>query len=186
MRLAASFWKGVVRDDSSRLPALLNTQAIELLQTTIRGALDNHGSVACLFFDLDNFKQVNDRLAMTIGDDVIKQVAGILYSASDPYGIPVHRSGDEFIVVLPHGDHNDAFELGSEIVRQVTGHNFDTGEVKVGISCGIACSAVNTVISHIKISSNWPKRRLKLPDGTKLRGKATLRSAVDEIYISGV
>jgi diguanylate cyclase (GGDEF)-like protein len=178
--LAASFWQGLFRDDKSRLPSLQSSQAIELLQSTIRGALDNRGSVACLFCDLDKFKEVNDRISMTKGDDVIKQLASILCSATDPYGIPVHRSGDEFIIILPHGDQNDAFELGSEIVGQVTGHDFGTGEIEVGISCGIAMLSSEHRDLPYEDLEQLAEKTIKLRDGTKLRGRATLRSAVEK------
>ncbi len=53
-----------------------------------------------VFLDLDHFKQVNDSLGHTIGDEVIKLVAERLKSSINPEDRVARVSGDEFLLVL--------------------------------------------------------------------------------------
>lgn len=53
------------------------------------------------YFDLDNFKQVNDRSGHQCGDEVLKAVCGIVSSLLRPYDSFGRMGGDEFLVVVP-------------------------------------------------------------------------------------
>src|SRR6185503_9263426 len=60
--------------------------------------------VSCLFMDLDNFKAVNDTHNHSVGDDVIRATIDIAKSAVRGKGKLFHRSGDEFLILLPNFD----------------------------------------------------------------------------------
>lgn len=174
--LADSFWKGQLRDDKSRLPALQGGQSIALAEATMHHALEAYGSISCLFCDLDNFKQVNDLISMAKGDDVIRQVAGIAHEIAFPNAIALHRSGDEFVLLLPSGSQNEALDLGLEIVNRIRSHDFDTVDISVGMSSGVAHITRDEGELSYQQFEQLAEKAVKLPDGTKLRGRATLRS----------
>ena len=48
-------------------------------------------------FDLNKFKDINDRYGHEAGDQILKQIGDLLVSFSSPDEIYYHRSGDEFI-----------------------------------------------------------------------------------------
>ncbi|WP_208997990.1 bifunctional diguanylate cyclase/phosphodiesterase [Pseudovibrio sp. FO-BEG1] len=55
-----------------------------------------------VFLDLDHFKQINDSLGHSIGDEVIKLVAERLKASINPEDRVARVSGDEFLLVLSH------------------------------------------------------------------------------------
>jgi diguanylate cyclase (GGDEF)-like protein/PAS domain S-box-containing protein len=61
----------------------------------------NTDRLAVFFLDLDRFKQVNDSLGHTVGDDLIKKVSERLKDAAASKGLIYRFAGDEFIIVYP-------------------------------------------------------------------------------------
>ena len=58
------------------------------------------GSLALVFMDMDNFKQINDSLGHSAGDDVLKEIAGRLRETVGDGNMFARFGGDEFIVLL--------------------------------------------------------------------------------------
>lgn len=177
--LAASFWHGAVRDDKSRLHTLQVPDGNRLAEATVRRAVEVYGSLACFFCDLDNFKQVNDQISMEKGDDVILQFAAVLSQTAGDLAIPIHRSGDEFIVLFPNATPVTALGLGLRIIDDVNHHDFDTGDVAVGVSAGIAVVDRDSLPATYKDLEQLAEKSVKLPGGEKLRGQASLMSTAE-------
>ncbi|PQA76903.1 bifunctional diguanylate cyclase/phosphodiesterase [Rhodoferax sp. TS-BS-61-7] len=120
----------------------------------IRQAIDRHRAqpgynFAVLFMDFDRFKQVNDTLGHTVGDELLRQIARRLQDSLRPGDSFVHTSdfaqmaarigGDEFVVLLDdiRGD-LDAEIVASRLLDvlaapyQVEGHRVSS-TVSIGI-----------------------------------------------------
>ncbi len=55
-----------------------------------------------LIIDLNEFKQVNDRYGHDVGDETLKQVAGLLQDILREHDVCFRIGGDEFAALLPH------------------------------------------------------------------------------------
>jgi diguanylate cyclase (GGDEF)-like protein len=78
-----------------------------------------HGALSALLVDCDDFKRINDRFGLSVGDDVLRRVANALtrcVRARDTVG---RVGGDEFLVLLPHTRVWEAVEVADRIRREV-------------------------------------------------------------------
>jgi len=88
-----------------QLTDLLNHQAFtrELELELERAGRYEHG-VTLVFFDFDNFKQINDTLGHPQGDRVLRQVAGLLTDSLRRSDLAGRMGGDEFAAFLVETD----------------------------------------------------------------------------------
>ncbi|MGF1879285.1 GGDEF domain-containing protein [Photobacterium frigidiphilum] len=95
----------------------------------------NHQRGMLAYIDIDNFKQVNDRLGHSRGDELLVITANSLLKTA-PLGSRSYRiGGDEFIVLLPSDDQQMCDEWISELY-DITKNIRE--EYNIGISVGIA------------------------------------------------
>ena len=97
--------------------------------------------VSCLYFDVDGFKAINDRLGHTTGDDLLTETASVAQQfarAKDPL---IRMGGDEFVLLLPGCSESKACEIGGRII-QACG-DITVQDEKMAISMGIAYSSAN-------------------------------------------
>lgn len=71
--------------------------------------------VSLLVIDLDHFKKINDRYGHTTGDLVLKAVAELLLKIFRGSDTPVRFGGEEFIILLPHCEGNDAISRAQSL-----------------------------------------------------------------------
>jgi diguanylate cyclase (GGDEF)-like protein len=105
-----------------------------------RGALEGE-SLALLFIDLDNFKQVNDRYGHLAGSRTLHEVGLLLQSECPPGAIAARYGGDEFVLILPGASAEKAEQVALQLQRQVAQTSFvdDDPAGLITISVGVAC-----------------------------------------------
>ena len=101
------------------------------------------GTVALLFVDLDDFKQVNDSYGHAAGDQILVQVAERLAGAVRADDVVGRQSGDEFAVILGQiGDDDEAIAAAERILRELRRPiQLGARSLVVGGSIGIAVAS---------------------------------------------
>ncbi|MCK9478413.1 MAG: diguanylate cyclase [Firmicutes bacterium] len=98
------------------------------------------GSLSLLMIDIDFFKQINDNYGHLSGDMVIRKVAQSLKKAIGESASVGRYGGEEFIVVLPEADAQEAFNFAERIRRHIEDIEFEVKKdlIRLTISIGIA------------------------------------------------
>lgn len=76
--------------------------------------------LALVVFDLDNFKDVNNRIGHLAGDGALAEAAERLRTAVRTADVACRVGGDEFAVILPESGLEDAEQLFARIQRAVS------------------------------------------------------------------
>ena len=102
---------------------------------------------ALMMLDFDHFKQVNDVYGHHAGDEVLKQIAGMLRAISRQHDYPARLGGDEFVLLLDHRTPRD--DLAGMAQRLIDSINqpliLESGQqVRLGVSIGIAVLGSDT------------------------------------------
>ena len=72
----------------------------ERLEQQCHDSAANHGHFALLLIDLDRFKNINESLGHSAGDDLLRQVARRLHLVMEQRGFIARLGGDEFAILL--------------------------------------------------------------------------------------
>ena len=107
-----------------------------LMQELAR-AKRHHDHFALMFLDLDNFKQVNDKLGHAVGDHLLRQVAQRLQASMRAVDTVGRLGGDEFVILMAElKDAHAALKL-AEIVRTALRQPFRVDGNTLNISCSL-------------------------------------------------
>lgn len=132
-----------LHDDLTGLPnrAHLATKLQEALEATAH----TDGHLGVLFLDLDGFKQINDTLGHSAGDDLLVAVAGRLTTAIRPHDMVARIGGDEFIMMCRElRKPAEAESVAARVLALLTEPiDLDGTPVTVSASIGIAVAGAD-------------------------------------------
>lgn len=99
-----------------------------------------------MMIDIDNFKSINDQYGHANGDKVIKFIAETLIVNSRPEDVVGRYGGEEFSLVMPHADQEEAMVLAERLRNEIQqkGHDLFTDKRTVTASFGLALRAGDT------------------------------------------
>lgn len=131
-----TFEKKIAQIDG--LSGLLNARAFkELSSNFLELAVRHKHPVALGYIDVDNFKQVNDRLGHSEGDNVLREVAQTLARCVRSTDVAGRLGGDEFAIFLPETDRAGAQIMFDRIHTELTSVA-SAGGWLIGFSIGVA------------------------------------------------
>ena len=145
----------------------------------------NREPLAVLLFDLDHFKQINDRFGHAVGDAVLQAFAG---TASATLGGDVlfgRIGGEEFASCLPVGDLDEAYAIADRVRRNFAAAAAKFGgdglmpTVSVGVTLGCEANAdVHNLLSIVDRALYRAKERGRNRVEAEVAGIAEAQNAV--------
>jgi diguanylate cyclase (GGDEF)-like protein len=135
------------------LTGLLNRSAIVAEgRASLERCQQRNQPFALIIFDLDYFKQINDRWGHDAGDAVLRHVSGILREISRWPGYLASRyGGEEFVLALPGATLQQGMEV-AERLRWALAHSharIDDQRIPVTASIGVAVAHADTRFEHL-------------------------------------
>lgn len=139
---------------SDSLTGVNNRRRIDdLLKSYWKLCKANEQFLSIIFIDFDNFKKYNDYYGHLEGDKCLKIVSNTINklcsSLMNKYNCSLGRyGGEEFIIILPNINKDDAITFGIEICKNVENlkiphETTESGSKYVTVSCGITTMVPN-------------------------------------------
>jgi two-component system cell cycle response regulator len=105
--------------------------------------------ISLLMLDIDNFKALNDRYGHTSGDKILQHVGKVLKTNIREIDLAVRYGGDEFSIVMPWTNKDEAFKAANRIIDEFKKNPIDLGNngntENITISIGVASGENRTV-----------------------------------------
>lgn len=93
-------------------------------ENTLKRIVDERKNVAVFMLDLDKFKDVNELYGHACGSSVLHEFSDLLVTTCENDAIVIHRSGDEFYLIMPYSDESDVLHLSNKIRKAVKDYRF--------------------------------------------------------------
>lgn len=150
----------------------------EFTKMEISRAMRNSSDISIVILDIDEFKGINDNFGHHIGDlmlaEFVDDFKNIVMRKQD---IITRYGGDEFIMILPDTDKDNAFNLMEKLRIHIKNkiYNFENNlNLKITVSIGIAnlrSCEVNEKIKNNKDSEEILNALLKTADNNLYKAK---------------
>ena len=96
------------------------------------------GGMAIIMIDIDHFKKLNDEFGHLLGDEVLRQVAGIFTQQVRKLDVVCRFGGEEFCILVPETTGAAAVQVAEKLRRIVESWRFPGLPRPVTISAGVA------------------------------------------------
>lgn len=126
--------------------SLTNAYNRRYLMERLNQISDNYKRVGKAFslviLDIDTFKKVNDEYGHQAGDLILVEFVGIINGGIRSYDILSRYGGEEFVLVLPDTDKEEAYTIVKRISEIIRDKNFiyENNNIKITFSAGISDS----------------------------------------------
>lgn len=123
------------------LTGLFNRRTWEqLIDMEFQQAVKTARPGTLILMDVDNFKFINDTYGHPAGDEVLRDIAGILKQQKRNTDIAGRYGGEEFILILPNTDRDEALKLAERLrcLFEKSRITIDQQTIQFTISLGLA------------------------------------------------
>jgi diguanylate cyclase (GGDEF)-like protein len=116
------------------------------LFSEIERMLGEGTSVNIIFFDLDDFKSVNDTYGHLAGDRILRDLGTLFLRQTRHDDVIARYGGDEFVLLTHDLSPEEVEKLATRLALQVgdLAWNFGQGDFHVRCTSGVACSSLLT------------------------------------------
>ncbi len=129
----------LVRED--QLTRTLNRRGMEEAFEREVSRSERRGTPLCIaVIDIDDFKKLNDTLGHQAGDDALVHLSRTIKETTRPNDVVARFGGEEFIVILPDAELDDAVQTITRLQRELTRQLFMYNNQKqvITFSAGVA------------------------------------------------
>jgi len=123
LRRLGDYKNMIIKADTDPLLGILNRRKGTELISNELSKLKNRPS-SLIMFDLDNFKKINDCFGHDVGDYVLKEIAFLLTQTCRRDDKLIRWGGEEFIVLSPYLNENEAYALAQRFRQTIQDHEF--------------------------------------------------------------
>jgi diguanylate cyclase (GGDEF)-like protein/PAS domain S-box-containing protein len=141
------------------------------LQSALRRASIEQSVTSLCLFDVDHFKDINDRFGHAAGDEVLEAIGNIVRAELRSVDVAGRLGGDEFCFALPRTDRNECARVAERIRERL-------GTLAFGMTTGSTFSVTATfgvAESHTDMDS---KELMEAADCGLYRAKSAGRNRV--------
>ncbi|MDT8717812.1 GGDEF domain-containing protein [Clostridium sp. 19966] len=147
-----------------------------VIENQWKDCLKRKSPLSLIIFDVDYFKEYNDNYGHLEGDQCLVSIASKLVSISKKNFISARYGGDEFTIIMPDTDVEEALKFGELLVNEIRNlnieHSFSKSSKTVTITAGAA--------SMLPSEDSSPKTLMKHADlalyDAKSKGKNRIES----------
>lgn len=93
--------------------------------------------LSLIFMDLDFFKGVNDKYGHQSGDELLKEMGQLLKKSTREYDVASRFGGEEFVIMLPHTQLENAADLAERLRIRIAAEQFNAG-LRITASFGVS------------------------------------------------
>lgn len=116
----------------------------EYLAAEWKRAVRTQSPLSLLMIDADHFKRYNETHGHMAGDEVLKQVAGVIQSTCNrSTDLAARYGGEEFVVVMVDASLAQSGTVAERLVQSVRELSIPHGSERVTISVGVATTVPN-------------------------------------------
>ncbi|MCB9482108.1 MAG: GGDEF domain-containing protein [Desulfobacteraceae bacterium] len=110
-----------------------------------------YGRPFCLLLiDIDEFKKINDNYGHRAGDKVLKKVADLMGELSRRTDSIGRIGGDEFLVLLPETDMDEALKMAERLLKKSTSLYISDSGYDISFSLSIGATDIKENIESIE------------------------------------
>jgi diguanylate cyclase (GGDEF)-like protein len=118
------------------LTGLRNRRYLEEVMSELAGQAEAGMPLSLLVIDIDFFKRINDTYGHQIGDAVLQELSWKLLKEANEEGIAARMGGEEFVILLPNADKQQAQEFAERLRRGI--EHGEWQHVPITVSIGVA------------------------------------------------
>ncbi len=119
---------------TDQLTKIANRNKLNLvMSTSIHTALRYDLPLSVIFFDIDHFKKINDKLGHDTGDDILIELSDLVSNQIRLSDLLARWGGEEFMIILPETDSTQAAILAEKLRAMIDERFF-------GVSIHVTCS----------------------------------------------
>ncbi len=127
------------------LTGLANRRLMDyILDRELKKGKRSKKPLSMLMIDIDQFKTLNDLYGRPVGDAILEQIGSMIKEAFRSTDLAARYGSEEFAVLLPETDREDALALAEGLREKVAAYQFSAGNrhIKVTLSIGGATHQV--------------------------------------------